>query len=558
MDLLGQAPSAKLTLANEELVQRLVREQNEAMGSRGVWESHWQEIAERIYPSMSWKFNPNSQTTEGAKKTEHVYDSTAAMSLDRFGAIVDSLITPRNSLYHGLEATDPALNKIRAVREWFEEATRILFHFRYLPQANFASQNQMGYKSYGAFGNDALFIDPMWRAKGIRYRCMSLGEVYFFENHQGIIDKVVRIFQLTVRQAIQKWGDKLPESIRKVAETNPERKFQFSHCVEPREDFDPTRRDFKGMKFASYYYTTEQFTMLEEGGYHVFPYAISRYEQFPDEVYGRSIAMNLLPAIKTLNEEKKTVLKQGQRALDPILLVHDDGVIDGFSMKSGAMNAGAVTADGRPLVHTLPTGNIVVGKELMDDERNIIKDGFFVSIFQILTESPQMTATEVMEKAREKGILLSPTIGRVEAEKQGPQIERELDILMQQGLLPPMPPELLEAKGEYKVVYDSPLSRAQRSGEAAGIMRTLQATLEVVQITQDPSPLDNFNFDEIVPELASINSVPLRWMNDPKTISSIRQARNEQMQLKQMTEAAPGAAAMINAGAKAKMANVGQ
>jgi len=97
-----------------------------------------------------------------------------------------------------------------------------------------------------------------------------------------------------------------------------------------------------------------------------------------------------------------------------------------------------------------------------------------VTLFQILTESPQMTATEVLERAREKGMLLAPTMGRQQSESLGPSIEREIDILDQQGLLPEMPDILKEVGSDYKVEYDSPLSRAQKAEETAGVFRSLE------------------------------------------------------------------------------------
>lgn len=538
----------------EDTAQRIIREFGELQASRSTFESQWQEIAERVWPSMSWKFNPNWYQTAGQKKTEFVFDSTAALALNRFGAILDSLLTPRNQKWHSLASSDPNLNKKREVKLWFEDVQRILFHYRYQPRANFASQNQMVYKSVGAFGTGALFIDPLDGGKGIRYRAMSLGEIYFSENHQGIVDKAFRYFDLSARQAYQKWGDKVADQIKNAAENTPERKFSFIHCVEPREDLDPERLDHKGMKYASFYISKEDSKVIEEGGFHTFPYGPSRYEQYPGEVYGRSPAMDLLPAIKTLNEEKKTMLKQGHRAVDPVLLAHDDGVLDAFSLKPGSINAGGVTSDGRPLIHALPTGNLAIGKEMMDDERSIINDGFLVSLFQILTESPQMTATEVLERTREKGILLAPTIGRQQSEYLGPMIDRELDILAQQGLLPPMPPILKEAKGDYKITYDSPLTRAQRAEEASGVMRTIEALMQVVQVTQDPSVFDFLDFDTIGPSLAEINAVPFHWIKDPAKIAMIRQGRAQQMQAQQQMQAAPGAAALISAGAKAHKA----
>jgi hypothetical protein len=257
--------------------------------------------------------------------------------------------------------------------------------------------------------------------------------------------------------------------------------------------------------------------------------------------------MNVLPAIKVLNEQKKTILKQGHRAVDPVLLAHDDGILDGFSLKPGAVNYGAVSADGRPLVHALPTGNMVIGKELMDDERQVINDAFLVTLFQILVDTPQMTATEVLERAREKGALLSPTMGRFQAESLGPQIEREFDLLAWQGLIPPPPQALTDSQAEYKTEYDAPLNRAMRSDEAAGIMRSMQWASEIAAQTQDPSVMDWFDTDVIMPELIAINGAPFRFSRDADQVAQIRQGRQESQQSQQLTQALPGMAAMAKA-----------
>lgn len=522
-------------------------------GDRGTWESHWQEIAERILPAYSNTFQSGSLRTPGEKRTEKIFDSTASVALKRFAAILDSLLTPRNATWHRLLPSDPALAKDRQVKLWFEEATRLLFKYRYAPKANFASQNQQNYMSLGAFGTGCVFVDPLQVEPGLRYRAIGLGEIYFQENHQGLVDAAYRRFERTGRQLVQQWGDAVPASIREKADLeSATNTYEVIHCVKPREGYDPQRLDSRGMPWAAYYVLREGQALLEESGYHTFPYAISRYEQAPDEVYGRGPAMDVLPAVKTLNEQKKTVLKQGHRTVDPVLLLHDDGVMSRFSMRPGALNAGGVNADGRALVQALPVGNLAAGKDMMDDERAIINDAFLVTIFQILVETPQMTATEVMERTREKGILLAPTIGRQQSEYLGPLIEREMDLLVRQGLLSPPPPALIEAQGEYRVEYDSPLSRAQRAEEVAGFMRTIETTLGIVNATQDPSPLDHFDWDAIVPEVAEIQAVPTRWLRAKEQIAGLRQSRQQQQQQQAAVNALPGAAAMTKAQAVAE------
>lgn len=533
----------------EEMANEICREYERLSGDRGNWESHWLEIAQRVIPSHKNLFEQKggSLSSAGDKRTEFIYDSTASLALNRFGAILDSLLTPRNQTWHRLVASNPYLNKRREVRLWFEEVNRILFKYRYASLANFASQNQQNYKSLGAYGTGCVFIDDLKNDLGVRYRNVHLSEIYFVENHQGIVDKAHRYFPLTARQAVQKWGEKVPEKIREIGKNFPEREFYFIHCVKPREEMDSNRKDYRGMPYASYYVSADEKVVMSEGGYTSFPYAISRYEQSDGEVYGRSPAMDVLPAIKTLNEEKKTVLKQGHRSVDPVLLAHDDGILDSFSLKPGAINSGGVSADGRPLVHALPVGNIAIGKDLMDDERSLINDAFLVTLFQILVETPQMTATEVLERTREKGILLAPTIGRQQSEYLGPLIEREIDLLTRQGLIPPMPEIMREAEGEYRIEYDSPLSRAQRAEEASGLMRTVETALQVVNVSQNQEPLDHFDWDVIIPEIAEIQGVPARWMRSVEQVQVIRQGRAQAAQNQELIQAGPSVAAMTKA-----------
>jgi Bacteriophage head to tail connecting protein len=229
-----------------------------------------------------------------------------------------------------------------------------------------------------------------------------------------------------------------------------------------------------------------------------------------------------------------------------VLLIADDGIV-GMDLRPGAMNKGGVSADGRPLVHVLPSGNIQINEKMMDMERAIINDTFLVTLFQILTETPQMTATEVIERVNEKGILLAPTIGRQQSEYLGPMIDRELDILSRLNLLPPMPPRLQEAQGEYAVEYTSPLAKAQKAGEASGFYRWADKAIEYAHATGDPAPLDLIDFDAALPETAQIFGVPERWVADDDAIKAKRKSRADAAARQEQIQAAPAQAAMMKA-----------
>ncbi len=545
-----------MAVSEEDIASQDLRRFEGAQGNRGTWESHWEEIAKRVFPSYAGSFTNRGETNQGEKRTEEMVDATAALALPKFAAAMESMLTPRNSTWHRLVPTDKTLQRNRTARMYFDEVNDLLFRYRYAPNANYASQQHEAYMGLGAFGTAGLFVDKLqhFGEKGLRYRAIHLGEIYFLENHQGIIDTAFRKFDMTARQAYQRFGDSLPPDIIDMAKDSGkcEAKSAFLHAVMPRteaEGYDPERKDVRGMRYVSRYTSIKGKKLLKadgrDGGYNTFPYPISRYVVAPGETYGRSPAMLVLPDIKVLNEQKKTFLKQGHRTVDPVLLAYDDGVIDTFDLTPGHVNYGGMSADGRPLIGTLPVGNLAMSREMMDTQRTIINDAFLVTLFQILVDTPAMTATEVLERTREKGALLSPTMGRQQSEALGPMIERELDVLASQGLLPPMPDIVKQAKADYDTIYDSPLSRAQRAEQGAGLMRLVGWGQEYAAVTGDISPLDYIDWDAAMPDLADIQAVPSRWILDAKAVAAKRGERAQQAQTQQLIDAAPAAAGLM-------------
>lgn len=539
----------------DRIVAETLQEFDELCTYRNVFASHWEEVADLVVPTQRNTFMFGSFNWQGQKKSDRQVDATGMVALSRFSAICDSLLTPSNSFWHGLAANDDYIMKDRATRLWYEQASKTLFKYRYMPEANFISQNQAKYQSIGAFGNTGLFIDALDPAVsgkiGLRYKAIPLGELFFHENHQGQVDGFIRWFRLTARQAFQKWPETFPITLQTALEANSEQLFDFLHRVCLRSDYEPGRLDVKGKRFASYYVCMQSRTLLQEGSYRTFPTDVLRYDQSPGETYGRGPAMMVLPALKTLNAEKRVFLKQGHRAADPVLLTSDDGLLS-MDMTPGATNAGGMTPDGKRLVDILPTGNIQITKEMMDEERQLTNDVFLVNLFQILTETPTMSATEVIERTNEKGILLAPTVGRLRPDVQ---IDRELDLLLSMNLLPPMPPRMKEAARSgaliHTTVHTSPLSKAMRAQEAAGFFRTVEGVKELVAITGDHSLLDPFDFTAATRGIADIQSVPESWMADDKAVAAKVQQRQQAAQRQEMIQAAPAAAAMMKAKAAA-------
>lgn len=513
----------------------ILRDQASFESDRFQFDTTNQRIADLIWPASSLFLNRDQM--QGQRKDQFTFDSTGALAIGRFAAAVESILTPRTQKWHTMQAADPELRKVASVKRYCEELTDILFRMRYSPRAGFTYATGEHYMSLGAFGNGCTFLDEDV-GRDLRYQSIFFGDVWIGTNHAGVVDRVHRKFEMTARQAAGKFvnpGKRVSDAVEK----SPEQKFEFIHCVKPRVDYDRGRRDYRGMQYASYYLSCSDKDILEEGGYRTLPYLFSRFATAPRETYGRGPASAVLPTLNTINEQAKTLLRAGQRAVDPPIMMVDDDALETFNLKSGALNRGYLDGQGNALAVPFQSGsNIPLGIEFVQDSRAVINDAFFVSLFQLLVENPQMTATEALLRAQEKGELLGPSVGRQQTELCDPLIQRELDIASRvPRLLPEMPPELQEAGGILATKYTSPLDRMQQAGDGAAMLRWLEAATPVVAVK--PEVLNVVDWNKWGRKLADIQGVPAEVMLDEGAQMEADAAQAEQEQVAQLIQAAP-------------------
>lgn len=518
-----------------QIAADLLRDQSTFETQRSTFDTMNQRIADLIWPAAA--LFHTQVATQGERRDQFNFDATGSLALPRFAAAVESILCPRTQMWHELAPMEDALAKLPSVRRYTEALNKALFRARYAAPAGFTFATGEHFQSLGAFGNGCTFLDDDV-GRSLRYRAMFPGAIWVATDHAGRVNRVHRKLTLTARQA-QGLFAAPPKPVTDALKKNPEQSFAFLHCVMPRKDVDPARRDFRGMGFASYYLMVGHPDWLEEGGYRRMPYLFSRFSTAPGETYGRGPASMVLPTLNTANEQAKTLLRAGQRSLDPPIMTVDDDALEGFNLKSGALNSGYLDANGNPLAVPFNSGvNLPWGVEATNDSRAIINDAFFVTLFQILIQSPQMTATEALLKAQEKGELLGPSVGRQQSEYIEPTIERELDILSQvPRLLPDMPPELAEAGGLLRVKHASPLDKLRRAGEGAAMLRHVEAITPVAQFK--PEVLDGIDWTKWGRTLADIQGVPMEVQLSEDEAGEVAAGNAEQQQTQQLLQAAP-------------------
>lgn len=535
----------------------ILSEQGRMRTQRQPFEDQWREVAERVIPRKNL-FNGKDGTNQpkGEKKTEKIFDSTPGLALDRFAAAAQSLASPAGQTWHKLKAVDEELRDNPAVQRYLDEVNKRLFAARYA--ANFASQSTEGYYDLGWAGTMALFVGDRL-GRGLYYDAIGIEQLFMAENEYGVVDKVHREHNMTARQMAREFTlAKLPQAIKDAAERRPDAEFKVLRCWKPNQELVASRKDFRGMRFSSYAIAPEFRHTLSEGGYRTFPVGVGRFTVASGEVYGRGPAMTVLPDIKMLNEMERTTIQAAQLATLPPLLAHKDGILDAIRLTPAAINYGGVDDNGRQLVQPMAFGqHVEIGLEMRDQKRLQIKDALWNTLFQILVENPQMTATEALIRAQEKGALLAPPAARIE-ECLRQVIEREIDILAMAGVLPEMPDELLKRGGIYAIEFENPLSLARRSGEGVSILRSFEQLGVLAQVVGPEKAFKRINMDEATKILLSVNGFPAAAIYSNEEVAEINEAQASQAQAAQVLQAAPVAASaakdLAQAGAIAQTA----
>lgn len=512
----------------------------------------WNTAAQFVMPAWD---NFIGEFAEGLNRNTRIFDSTGITANDRFAAAMESMLTPRSQVWHKLVADDEALSDNLPVQRYYDQVNKALFAARYHPEANFASQTHECYKSLGAFGNNLLYIDECI-GRCLRYRSVPLSEIVWALNHQGQVDTIFRKFKYSAKQACDHWGEKnIPDAIKNVLVKDPFKEFEFLHVIRPNQDYRGMAYGDKGKRFECWYIYLGNKSIIEKSAYRTFPCAVGRYEMAPREHYGRGPAITCLPDIRTVNEMVKTSLRAGQKAVDPPILLYEDSVLNNFNLRPGANNYGMLTQDGKPLAQPFESkNNWELAKDQLEGTRAVIRDAFLNTLFQILVENPNMTATEALLRAQEKGELIAPMMGRQQSEFLGPLIHREIDILSEAGVIPPAPVELLRSKSGMRIEYTSPLARALKAEEGTAIMNTINDIAQIANL--DRSVIRIIDTHDAVREMAKIRGCPAKLILDEESVQVLMKQDQQQQELAAAAQQAPQVSAgVLNLAKAAQAAN---
>lgn len=504
---------------------------SELRAKRKPWEALWDKCAE-MCADDSRIYIINNQ----GKVQQNTFDSTAANALQTFCASLKSLICPTNSQYHRLKPTNPKLQNNDNVRRYLEYVNDLCFKFRYAANSGFSSEADLLFNSLGIVGHRPWLVENNI-GRGIIYRAIPVREVFIDTDNYNKVDTVYREYEITARQALKEFKEKAPDKLRSIADKEPSRKLHFLHAVEPREERNIKYKDAYNMPFASYNLWLDEEEMLYESGYRVMPYQVPRFMARDGTPYASSPTQKAFFDILTAGEMGKTFLRTGQLQANPALLT---------SMLNGAAKAGspgavvkdALTTDGKPKVMPMQYGaNLAITLEMQNKYREIIETAFLKQLFISLQNLSNMSATEVLERKAERGMLLAPMSERITSEWLYGNVMREIDIISSDyGLLDDVPEELMY-DGALGLEFESPAVHMQNAGKIMGLYKTIESSMSLAQV--DPSVLDVIDYQQAIREIADYQGAPTKILRSPEQTAALGEQKAQANQAQALLNAAP-------------------
>lgn len=496
---------------------------------RGHLDEQWQDLAEVFMPNAA---DFTGEFSEGDRRHDELYDSTPEQARKMLSSSIDGLVKPKTVPWLKPRSQDEALNEDHDAKLWFDETGRRMLDAIYSRNARFIQSSGEVDDSLVTFGTGSLYTGKNKARNGLSFRSTHLKDTFIAENSDGQIDtEYVRLMR-TPRQARQQFGEEnlsKDTQLRIKDDKKKDEKIEFMWAVEPREDRRPRSKRNTDLPWTSTIIEVNEEHLVQDSGFKSFPFAVPRWETTAVSVYGRSPAQVAFPDALTLNQQAKTILMAGHKAVDPPMWAMDDAVVGAARTFPGGLTyldgAAAQDIGGRPPMGVWDFGkNIPLGREMQNDTRDQIWRAFLKNVLQLPVDGPEMTATEVLERKEEFIRIIGPVFGRLETDYTGSIAERVFEIMQGAGQLPE-PPDILVGS-DVVFEFKSPIQAARRQTEVFGMVRAMEIMAPVIEF--QPEINDNFDGDQMARDIPDIFGAPNKWLKTPEAVQALREQRAEE------------------------------
>lgn len=456
---------------------------SEMQAARQSHEGRWRDVADY--------FMPNKNLSVEAKPTEivrrRVTSSIGPRVLARGSALlVAYLLDPSRpfispNVEGGFVQAGRSLNLKADSHDYLDTLQWQMFDKMMRPKSNYwTSTTQCAVELYG-FGTCIRWTG---RKKGFgpKYQYRPLRACWISENEDGDVDTLYFRYTLPLFKAAKKFPKLLENTEIKARFDDPQRRREhivLLHCVEPR-DGGVAGAVATNKPFTSVTIAPEQKIVAEESGYDSFPYSVARINVEEGSPYGTGLAWFALPNVKVINALQQGVELSVALRLNPPLLMPKRMFGKPLDRRPGARNvydqSGLGFQSAREAVQKLDvSGDPVIGVEYVKSLVTEVEEIFFVD-WMSLNDGVQKTAEEIRDRRDLRVRAMTALVPAVDRDLIGKDADRTLEVMTEEGMVPPPPAELSDAMVEWD--YKGPLAIMAQRGQFEAIDRIFDLALK--------------------------------------------------------------------------------
>lgn len=531
--------------------QKIRQRQTKLEQVRNPAESDWERLIDLLQPGLT---TFKGHESEGHRTGTTQYTSSPAMHLRTAAdGIMGSMVSP-HIRWLALLPPHRDLFEFREIREYYQACEEQVYYA--FENSNLYSVIPCHLRNGLAIGNSAIVEQEDPASGDILYRVPHPRESYFGKNHMDRIRTYHRKFELEALTARLNFGENnLSEPVKNNLRNDPMAKTKFLQVIY--EANDPILQgESKTHPYMEYYIDLSAPVTadpIRKSGYHAYPVSPWRFEINSDEVYGRGLGHLAIADILGINEVRAGNLIGHQKEVDQPLLAPKD--LRGRVNKNpgGVTYYDSVTGTS-PVQGLYPRGvNVGAGVQMEAALDMALKEWFSVDFFTMLTDMVKgggapPTATQVIEMAGEKAILLISRVGRLNSETLDSIVQRRFIIEHRAGRLPD-PPAMLEDLGWLmpQIDYVGPLAQVQKQMQALRPVREGMAQLQMLA-EFDPNVVHAVKMGELAEDvLKKVVGFPQKVVRTQREYEEIVAMIAQQQQQQQQLE---NAAMMADAAGK--------
>ena len=482
------------------------------------WRTQWDQIV-KYYDPYSGRYLIGQEGTDmedmGRRKDMYRINTTPAHVMKVYRASLTEGLIPRTRPFYRMVPVDRDLLKSKAVKEWcFNQDKKILVMAE---RSNFYNNGGKVFMETGLFGSAQMWIyDALDDPKRLAWcKTNTIGEfVWGLNGYDGVGSSQTK-YRMTALQICERFChtkdySDLPSVIQgAMRDKQPHQKFTVYHWVFPNQQYKPGAYGKEGFQWREIWYTDvhDKNEVLSDRGFYDKPRIDVRALVDGCSVYGRGDGAESLGDTKMLQKLELMKTQALGVMIGPPLTAPIGMKPVGIKLYP---NAVSYTPNGVAGDQIRPIYNINFDLQQAREEiatvENRIKDMLHYNEFlAVLSMDKAATAYEVAKRIEEKIMVIGPTLDYLKSEFLAPSIERFYQILQQNNLLDPVPPELHNQP--LKVEFTSILSQAQNMIGASTYEQSLGYAARAAQVF-GPSVLQNIDADKNVRQYYDMVGMP--------------------------------------------------